>query len=190
MFYSLETDLDSGLMLNVRTRMSAEMIIQPVRQVLASVAPGLALLETGTLAQAVDDTTAPERITATLASLFGAMATLLAGIGTYGLLAYAVTQRRREIGIRMALGAQPVHVAKLIAGQTFVMTVTGIIAGLGAAFLTGPAIRSLLYGISPQDPTALAGAAIFVVLIAAAATIGPASGALQIQPAEALRIEA
>jgi putative ABC transport system permease protein len=115
---------------------------------------------------------------------------LLAGIGTYGLLAYAVTQRRREIGIRMALRAQPAHVAKLIAGQTLGMTVMGIIAGLGAAFLTGPAIRSLLYGISPEDPAALAGAAIFVALIAIAATIGPVSDAVQIQPAETLRIEA
>ncbi len=174
MAYSLETSLDSDFMLNVRTRMAPETIIQPVRQALASAAPGLALLETGTLAQAADETTAPERVTATLASLFGAMATLLAGIGTYGLLAYAVTQRRREIGIRMALGAQPADVAKLIARQTFAMTVTGIIAGLAAAFLTGPAIRSLLYGISPQDPTALAAAAIFVVLIASTATIGPA----------------
>jgi putative ABC transport system permease protein len=177
-------------MLNVRTRMAPETIIQPVRQALASVAPDLALLETGTLAQSVDDTTAPERITATLATLFGAMATLLAGIGTYGLLAYAVTRRRREIGIRMALGAQPAHVAKLIIEQTFAMAATGIIAGLVAAVLIGPAMRSLLYGISPQDPAALAGAAIFVVVIAIAATIGPVADAVQIQPAETLRIDA
>jgi predicted permease len=190
MAYSLQTNLDGDFMLNVRTRRAPQSIIQPVRQALASIAPGLALLETGTLAQAVDDTTAPERITATLASLFGAMAALLAGIGTYGLLAYAVTQRRREIGIRMALGAQPTDVAKLIAGQTFAMTVAGIFAGLGAAVLTGPAIRSLLYGIAPQDPAALAAAAIFVALIATTATISPTSNAVQIQPAETLRIEA
>jgi hypothetical protein len=190
MAYSLEANIDSGFMLNVRTRMAPETIIQPVRKALASVAPGLALLETGTLAEAADESTAPERVTATLASLFGAMATLLAGIGAYGLLAYAVTQRRREIGIRMALGAQPAHIAKLIAAQTFAMTVTGIVAGLGAALVTGPAMRSLLYGISPQDPTALAGAGIFVVLIAIAATIGPVSDAIQTPAAETLRIEA
>ena len=189
MAYSLETNFDSDFMLNVRTRVAPETIIQPVRRALASVAPGLALLETGTLALAVDESRAPERITATLASLFGAMATLLAGIGTYGLLAYAVTLRRREIGIRMALGAQPADVARLIAGQTFAMTVTGIAAGLGAAFLSGPAIRSLLYGISPQDPTALAAAVIFVVVIAVAATIGPVSDAVQTAPAETLWIE-
>jgi hypothetical protein len=81
MCYSLENGADSEFMLNVRTRIAPEEIIQPVRRALASVAPSLSLLETGTLAQAMDDTTAPERITATLASLFGAMAALLAGIG-------------------------------------------------------------------------------------------------------------
>lgn len=190
MAYALETNLDSDFMLNVRTRIAPERIIQPVRQALAEVAPGLGILETGTLAQAVDETTAPERMTATLASLFGATATLLAGIGTYGLLAYTVRQRRREIGIRMALGARPAHVAKLIAVQTSVMTIGGVMIGLGAALLTGPAIRSLLYGISPQDPTVLAGAGIFVGLIAVVATIGPALEAIQIEPSETLRTEA
>lgn len=189
MAYSLETNFDSDFMLNVRARMAPEVIIEPVRRGLAAAAPGLALLETGTLAQAAAETTAPERVTATLASLFGAIATLLAGVGAYGLLAYAVTQRRREIGIRMALGAQPTHVAKLIAAQTLAMTVTGIAAGLGAALVIGPAIRSLLYGISPQDPTALALAGIFVLLIAIAATIGPVSDAVQTPAAETLRIE-
>jgi ABC-type antimicrobial peptide transport system permease subunit len=89
----------------------------------------------------------------------------------------------------MAIGAQSGDVAALIARQTFAMTVTGIVAGLGAAVLAGPAIRSLLYGISPQDPTALAAAAIFVVLIAIVATIGPTMDAVQVQPAEALRME-
>ncbi len=189
MVYSLEANADSDFMLNVRTWMAPETVIQPVRQALASVAPGLELLETGTLAQAVDEITAPERMTAALASLFGAMATLLAGIGTYGLLAYAITQRRREIGIRMALGARPAHVAKLIAEQTFGMAVAGVAVGLGTAFLTGPVIRSLLYSISPQDPQALAAAGIFVLLMASAVSIRPAFKAVQIQPAETLRIE-
>lgn len=181
---------DSDFMLNVRTRMPPERIIGPVRQALAAVAPKLELREAGTLAEAADETTALERMTATLASLFGALATLLAGIGTYGLLAYAVTQRRREIAIRMALGAQPAQIAKLIAGQTFAMTIVGVGAGLAAAWLSGPAVRSLLYGISPQDPTALTAAGIFVGLMAIVATIGPAWEAVQIQPAETLRMEA
>jgi predicted permease len=189
MAYRLMESVDSDFILNVRTRVAPETIIQPVREALTSVAPDLTLLETETLSEAADESTAPERVTATLASLFGAMATLLAGIGTYGLLAYAVTQRRREIGIHMALGAQPVHVAKLIGAQTFAMAASGISAGLGAALVAGRFIRSLLYGISPQDPTALAGAGAFVVLIAFAATIGPVLNAVQTPAAETLRVE-
>jgi ABC-type antimicrobial peptide transport system permease subunit len=190
MYYSIQTDFHSDFTVNVRTRMTPETIIQPVRQALASIAPDLVLIETGTLAQSVDDTMAFDRITATLASLFGAMAALLAGIGIFGLLAYAVTQRQREIGIRMAIGARPVDVAKLIAAQTVMMTAAGIIAGLAAALLMGPVMRSLLYDISPADPVALAAAAIFVVLIAIAATIGPTIAAIEIEPAETLRAEA
>lgn len=190
MAYSLQTSPDSDFMLNVRTRMAPETIIQPVRQALASVAPTLALLETETLAQAVDEITAPERMTATLASIFGVIATLLAGVGTYGLLAYTVTQRRREIGIRIALGAQPADVGKLIAAQTLAMAATGIAAGFAATFLTGLTIRSLLYGISPQNPTVLTAAGIFVMSIALTASIGPVLDAIQTPPAETLRIEA
>jgi ABC-type antimicrobial peptide transport system permease subunit len=148
------------------------------------------VLETGTLAEAVEEITAPERMTASLASLFGAMAALLAGIGTYGLLAYAVAQRRREIGIRMALGAKPGNVARLVARQTFAMTSVGVTAGLGGAMIAAPAFRSLLYGISPLDPVAMIVAGIFVIVVSALATVGPASQAVQIEPAEALRLEA
>jgi len=190
MAYSLQATIESDFMLNVRTRSAPETIIEPVRRALASTAPGLELLETGTLRQAADENTAPDRMTATLASLFGAIAALLAGIGTYGLLAYTVKGRQREIGIRIALGAQSTHVAKLIAAQTLAIAIVGISIGLAAALLAGRAIRSLLYATSPQDPTALGAAGIFVALIAIVATLGPAWEAVQIQPAETLRIEA
>jgi len=188
MFFALETDFDS-FVLYVRTRTRPEEIIEPVRRATASVAHGLPFLEVNTLAHEVDESTAPERITALLASLFGGIATLLAGIGVYGLLAYAVTQRRREIGIRMALGAQRSNVARLIARQTLIITAAGIALGLAAALITGPAIRSLLYGISATDPESFAAAAIFVLVIAAAATAIPVMDALETQPAETLRIE-
>jgi ABC-type antimicrobial peptide transport system permease subunit len=190
MVYSLQAGSDSNFILNVRTSANPGSIIGPVREALSSVAPGLAVLETGTLAEAVEEITAPERMTASLASLFGAMAALLAGIGTYGLLAYAVAQRRREIGIRMALGAKPGNVARLVARQTFAMTSVGVTAGLGGAMIAAPAFRSLLYGISPLDPVAMIVAGIFVIVVSALATVGPASQAVQIEPAEALRLEA
>ncbi len=89
----------------------------------------------------------------------------------------------------MALGAQPSQIGKLIARQTLVMMGTGIIAGLGAAFAAGHAIRSLLYGVSPQDPKSLIAAVIFVALTAAAGTIIPAVRAARVDPMVARRYE-
>jgi predicted lysophospholipase L1 biosynthesis ABC-type transport system permease subunit len=187
-FFTLETDFDQ-FVLNVCTRMRPEAVIEPVRKTLASLDPGLPFLEVHTLAEEVDRSMAGERITASLASLFGGIAALLVGVGIYGLLAYVVTQRRREIGIRMALGAQSVDVLELIAGQTLAMTAAGIMLGLGAALVAGPGIRSLLYGVSPQDPKSLAAATMFVVVVATLATIFPAIRATRVDPTVALRYE-
>ncbi len=187
-YYTLDNDFDS-FVLNVRTRVRPEAILQPVRKAAASIAPALPFLEVHTLAAEVADSTAPERTTAALASLFGAIAALLGGVGIYGLLAYLVTQRRREIGIRMALGARASQIAELIVGQTLVMTVCGVVVGLAVALLAGPALRSLLYGVSPEDPAALAAAAIFVAIVALAAAVMPALDAAQVDPAETLRLE-
>jgi ABC-type antimicrobial peptide transport system permease subunit len=175
--------------LNVRTYTRPEGIIAPVRKTLASLDSGLPFLDVHTLAEEADISMAGERITAALASLFGGIAALLVGVGIYGLLEYVVTQRRREIGIRMALGAQPMQIGKLIAGQTLGMTAAGTMLGLGAALAAGHALRSLLYGISPQDPRSLIAAMIFVALIAAAGTILPAIRATRVDPMVALRYE-
>jgi predicted permease len=188
MYYTFETNF-SSFVLNVRTRMQPGAIVEPVRRATARITPDLPFVEAHTLAEEVGESTAPERIAAIVASLFGAIAALLVGAGTYGLLAYTVTQRRREIGIRMALGAQPRHVATLIGKQTAVMTASGVFVGVGAALLAGRGVRTLLYGISPQDPQSLLAAVAFVVLTAALATILPVLDATETEPAETLRAE-
>jgi predicted permease len=188
MFFTPQTDFESFI-LNVRTSIRPEAIIGPVQQAAASVAPDLPFLEVNTLAREVAQTTAPERTIALLSSLFGIVAALIAGVGTYGLLTYSVQQRRREIGIRMAIGAQQVDVVKLVARQTLIMTVTGVAAGLAAAALAGHAIRSVLYGLSPSDPISFAGAGLFVAIVALLATIGPVLYATRIKPAEALQVD-
>jgi predicted permease len=187
-FYTCGTDFDE-FVLNVRTRTRPEAIIEPVRKTLASLDPGLPFLEVHTMAEEVDNSMAGERIAAALASLFGGIAALLVGVGIYGLLAYLVMQRRREIGIRIALGAQSVDVLELIARQTLAMTAVGIMLGVGAALVAGPGIRSLLYGVSPQDPKSLVAAGMFVVLVAALATVFPAIRATRVDPMAALRYE-
>jgi len=183
MFFTPQIDFES-FVLNVRSSRAPEEMFGPVRQ-----ASDLPFLEVNTLAREVAETTAPERTSALLASLFGVVAALIAGVGTYGLLAYSVRQRRREIGIRMAIGAQPADVVKLIARQTLGMTAGGIAAGLAAAVGVGPILRSLLFGMTGGDLASFAGAGVFVGLVAILAAVGPVIYATRIRPAEALRCD-
>ena len=186
-FYTAsETNLS---VLSVRTRTAPEALIQPVRRALAALDPALPFTEIHTLAEEVDASAAPERLTAALASIFGFFATLLAAVGIYGLLAFAVEQRRREIGIRMALGARPSDIGEMLGLQAGAMVAAGVILGLGGALLAGRWVRALLYGVAPSDPVSLALAALLVALVSAAATAVPAARATRVQPASALRQE-
>ena len=186
--YQFSSEFDS-FVLHVRTRGRPESIIQPVRQTLAALDPAVPFVEISTLAEEVEASTASERLMAALASTFAAIAALLTAVGLYGLLAYAVAQRRREIGIRMALGAQTVDIGVLVGRQAIAMVVGGIAVGLGAAAAAAQWMRSLLYGVAPSDPRALAGAAGFVALVAALAVTLPLARATRIEPAAALRQE-
>jgi putative ABC transport system permease protein len=100
-----------------------------------------------------------------------------------------VAQRRREIGIRMAVGARPTDIAQMIGRQALTMVAVGVAAGLAAAWEAAPAIRSLLYGVTPADGVSLSGAAAFVMVVSALATAIPAARATRVQPAAALRDE-
>jgi predicted permease len=186
-FYDLGSD--DVFVLIVRTRMRPETIIQPVRRELAALDPALPFIEIHTLAEEVDASAASERLTATLASLFGLLAAVLAALGIYGLLSYAVAQRRREIGIRMAVGARPGDIARMIGRQSLTMVALGVAAGMAAAWETAPAIRSLLYGVAPADGISLGAAAGFVLVVSALATAIPAGRAMRVEPASALRDE-
>jgi ABC-type antimicrobial peptide transport system permease subunit len=177
------------VVLNVRTRVRPESILQPVRKAVASVDPTLALVEVHSMREELDASASSERLLAVVVSVFGGLAALVAAVGLYALLAYAVAQRRREIGIRMALGATGLDIAALTIRQTLGMALSGIAAGLGGALAVGPVIRSLLYGVSPRDPASLAAAAVFVILVAALATAVPAVAAMRLEPASALRQE-
>jgi predicted lysophospholipase L1 biosynthesis ABC-type transport system permease subunit len=186
-FYNLGSD--DVFILCVRTRMRPETIIQPVRHELAALDPALPFLEIHTLAEEVDASAASERLTATLASLFGLLAAVLAALGIYGLLSYSVAERRREIGIRIALGARPGDIGRMIGRQALAMVAAGVAAGLAAAWEAAPAIRSLLYGVTPSDGMSLGTSAAFVLLVAALATAIPAGRAARVKPSSALRDE-
>jgi predicted permease len=188
MFYARGVPANS-FVINVRADASADAIIEPVRKALASVDPILPFREVHAMRDEVANSIASERLTAILASSVGACAALFAGAGIYGSLAYIATYKRREIAIRMALGAGRRDTAKVIARRTLGMVVAGIIAGLGAASVATSGIRSMLFNVSPQDATSIAAAIVFVTVVAAAATAVPVLRAMRTEPAEALRCE-
>jgi putative ABC transport system permease protein len=184
-YYSLGSD--DIFVLIVRTRMQPDSMVQPVRRELAALDPALPIIEIHTLAEEVEASAAAERLTATLGSLFGLLAAVLAALGIYGLLSFAVAQRRREIGIRMAIGARPTDIAHMIGRQAFVMVAAGLAIGLIAAWQAAPAIQSILYGVAPTDAVSLGAAAGFVMIVSGFSTAIPAFKATRVQPASALR---
>jgi predicted permease len=130
-----------------------------------------------------------ERLTAMLSGYFGALALLLAAIGIYGVMAYAVAQRQREIGIRVALGAQPGRVMRDVIGDGLKVSLAGVSVGLGAALAATQLVKSLLFGITPRDPLTLVAAPALLVAIAIVASFVPALRAAKVDPMIALRAE-
>ncbi len=172
--------------LNVRTRSNPEELFGPVRKTLTSLDPSLAFVEVHTLAQEIDNSTAGERLAAALAASFACLAALLAGVGIYGLLSNSVTQRSREIGIRMAIGANALDIAGLLWRQTLTMAVIGVILGVAGMFWVAPLVRSVLYEVSPHDAASWVAAAILVGVVASISAAVPAWRAVRIDPAAVL----
>jgi ABC-type antimicrobial peptide transport system permease subunit len=130
-----------------------------------------------------------ERIFAALTGAFGILALVLASIGMYGLMAYAVSRRTNEIGIRMALGARPGLVLRMILGEASWLTAIGVAAGAGAALAMGRLVASMLYGLKSWDPITFAASAAVLIVVAMAASWIPANRAASVSPIQALRHE-
>src|SRR5262245_1428560 len=128
-------------------------------------------------------------MSAALAAFFGVLALLLSAIGLYGLMSYAVTQRRREIGIRVALGARPDRVMRDVIGDGLSVALAGVGAGMLAALAAVQLVKSLLFGITPYDPVTLVAAPASLLVVAIAASALPAARAARVDPMEALRAE-
>jgi putative ABC transport system permease protein len=124
-----------------------------------------------------------------VSALFGALALLLAALGLYGVMAYTVTLRTREIGVRMALGARPAGVLSMVMRQGFVIVAIGLVVGALLAAAAASALRGVLYGITPFDPIAWALAIAAMIAAAALANFVPARRAMRIDPMAALRID-
>jgi len=177
----------TDFILHVRTRNDPAAIIDPARRVLHAIDPRLPFDEIHTLAEEVDVSLWPERTLAWLSAAFSAAAAALAALGVFGALAYAIAQMKREIGIRVALGAPPAAVIRLLSAKPVMFAGIGVAAGVFGFLFLAPTLSGLLYGVSTTDPLALTGAAATVLGIVLSATFAAASAALRVNPASVLR---
>jgi predicted permease len=177
----------SSRALCVRTAGDAAGLGDALRRVLARIDPALPLLSTHTMQQQIDDNILQERLLTTLSSFFGGLALLLAAVGLYGVVSYSVTRRTREIGIRMALGAERAQVVRLVARQAFALALLGAVIGVPSALALARVVKSFLFGITAQDPLAIVLATLTLAAAAALASLVPALRAARVDPMTALR---
>ncbi len=191
MAYTLfaQAERPSGLTFYVRTWQSPDAATNGIRAAVENIDPKLVLGDVRTMNDQIDDTLLFERTIAMLATAFGLVAALLAGIGLYGILAYSTAQRTREIGIRMALGAQRGTVVAIVFRETMLLAGVTIAATIPLAMIGSHAVRSQLYGVSIADPAAYGAGIALILLVAALAAFFPARRAASVDPAKALRTE-
>ena len=164
-------------------------IIKQIRRAVGAIDADLAITDVRTQTEQIEDTLSQERLLASLAAAFGALALVLACIGIYGVMAYAVARRTSEIGIRVALGAEPRRVARMVLRETMLLAAAGLVIGVPAALFLSRFTQSFLYGLKPNDPSTLAAAVAMLTAAGALAGYLPARRAARVDPLTALRHE-
>ncbi len=173
----------------IRTAGNPSHLLNTVGQTVSAADPKTAIVFVKTMEQLIDETLWQRRLWGVMLAVFAALALLLASVGIYGLLAYSVNQRTREIGVRMALGAQAGNVLWMVMAQGLKLVSAGIVIGLVAALALGRFIGSLLYGVKAHDPLTYTGVALLLILVALVACFIPARRAAKTDPMIALRAD-
>jgi predicted permease len=173
--------------LYIRTQLSPKMMATALAREVHALDPNLALYEVITLQEQVDRSTSPQLVAVTLVGVLGGLALLLAAIGLYGVMSYAVSQSTRELALRMALGAGASNLLRLVVSRGLALTAGGVILGAAVAFGVTRLLGSLLYKVSPRDPLAFGSALVVMMVAALAACFLPAWRATRTDPARALR---
>jgi ABC-type antimicrobial peptide transport system permease subunit len=176
-------------LLTVRTTDDSNRLIDAIRRVTRDIEGAVSVTDTRTMEDNMNRTLMQERFVATLGGFFGVVALMLAAIGLYGVMAQSVTRRTREIGIRMALGAEARKVLWLVLRDAIIMVAIGTVIGAAAALTLTKYTESMLYGVKAQDPWTLAAAGAVLIAVTAMAGFLPARRATRIEPMRALREE-
>jgi predicted lysophospholipase L1 biosynthesis ABC-type transport system permease subunit len=188
-YVPVQPSTQQSMMLVARTDGDPAAALEPLRRAVHEIAPLQPVTPLQPLPRLIADSAAQPRFTWLLLTFFAAATLLLAGVGLYGVLAFAVARRTREIGVRMALGARPRSVRGLIVRQSLGLTALGLLAGAVVALEGARALDSMLFELRPHDASILAAVATLLLLVALLAAWVPARWATRIAPAEALRAE-
>ncbi|MEP6779099.1 MAG: FtsX-like permease family protein [Gemmatimonadaceae bacterium] len=179
----------NGVTFVIRSMRSTESLSSAIQVAVHAMDPALPVIQLKSMHSVFGDTVTRQRFLSLLLGIFAAVALLLAAIGTYGVLSYLVTERRREIGIRVALGASAGGIVKLVLRQGLSITALGIALGLGGALALGRVTQSMLFNVSPSDPTTFVTVGLVIFGVALLACIVPASRAMRVDPLVAIRNE-
>jgi putative ABC transport system permease protein len=177
------------LSLIVRSTASPALIINGARAAVKEADPDIPIFDVKTMKDALSESVAQPRFYAILLGSFAGIALIIAALGIYGVISYAVSQRTRELGIRIALGAQRDRVVRLVIGQGLTLTLVGIVLGMVGAYALTRLIATLLFGVAPADPVTFAAVAVVFVLVAVLASYLPARRAAAVDPIIAMRAE-
>ncbi|MDQ6828142.1 MAG: ABC transporter permease [Gemmatimonadota bacterium] len=186
---TLDTSVERSLSFVIRTAGEPTAVMPAVRETMRSLDPSLALYNVQAMRDAVRGSTARTAFTMLLLGIASAIALILGAVGIYGVVSYMVSLRTREIGIRMALGAQTGEVGRMVAREGIALAVIGAVVGLVAAIAVTRSLRALLYDVSPTDPLTLGSVALVLIIVAALASWLPARRAAKVDPLHALRAE-
>jgi predicted permease len=173
----------------VRTHGDPDVVMNAIRQRIASAEPGLPIVSLKTVDEMAKRTVFEESMLARLSSLFGVLALLLAAVGIYGLMSYMVVVRTKEIGIRLALGAQRSDILGSVLKQSAVLAGTGVLVGIPVVLICGRAMRTVLYEVGAGDPLALVSSVVILACVAVLASLLPARNAMKVDPINVLRYE-
>ena len=188
-YFAVWRTLASSRSMCIRTSRDSSDLTAAIGREVSAIDPGIPVLSIKTMNQQIDNDILIDRLIATLSSFFGLLALLLAGVGLYGVISYGVTRRTREIGIRMALGAERSSVLWLVMRRAAAFLLIGGAVGVPAALWVTRLVKSLLYGISNQDPITVVIAMLVLAAVAALASFLPARRATKVDPMVALRYE-